>query len=199
MAAVPKQLNSFWTASSLSPPPPWYNSLCGGFGLDMLQRLKHSNLLANHGGAIFKAYVQACLARAAKEVAVGDEVGLSFSMHFNSQIDGDTDPDHVVHKDQLQGVAIIAREVALSAITFLTASLNDISAQLTQALSANAAPASTWIRAPSNGAGLSTLYEQLHWLLLVAGNVIADSDDGEIPSPPYRYVVMVLVCLCGMF
>ena len=35
-------------------------------------------------------------------------------------------------------------------------------------------------------ATMAVLFEQLHWALLIAGHVLADGDEGEIPAPPDR-------------
>eukprot|EP00047_Mylnosiga_fluctuans_P015723 m.48787 g.48787 ORF g.48787 m.48787 type:complete len:1098 (-) comp6062_c0_seq1:953-4246(-) len=124
-------------------------------------RASHPPQLRDHGASIINAYVQGRLARAAKDALREDE------------IDSDSEPDHVHMRDQLQGVSIVAREVAYPTLVMLTSSIDDIGSKISQARAANASPQN-----------MAVLYEQMHWLLLISGHVLADSDDGETPEPP---------------
>jgi len=92
--------------------------------------------------------------------------------------DENDDEDQVVFEDQLIAVAILGRFSPQETLWMLQRLLGDLTQRL-QALFEGSTQ-----RRPSDDRESSALFERLHWLILLCGNVLADSGQGEKPVVP---------------
>ena len=83
--------------------------------------------------------------------------------------------DRELYSDQLISIGLLAR---ISAGDSLRALYELLHPRVTQAL----------MSVPTDEAEAAALWEQLHWLFLVAGHVVADGATGETPTPPIDIV-----------
>ena len=126
-------------------------------------RFNHKNLLAEHAVAIATGFINAKMTKASSDVTA----------LLEEEIAEHEEPDHKTFQDALQSIAIISREVAAAAIVTLTAHIDELLKSIAHHLQQG-----------SSESTQAVCFEQMHWLLLIAGNIIADGDDGEVPSPP---------------
>ena len=109
---------------------------------------------------IFEGYTNARL-EIAKQTAEQDEDDIS--------------KDQDLYEDQLTYIGILARIEGYKSLTYLNVLLMERHQKLAEVF-ANPLPSHQPI--------LATLYEQVHWLTLIAGHVLTDCPDGEKPLMP---------------
>ncbi|KDN47942.1 hypothetical protein K437DRAFT_293968 [Tilletiaria anomala UBC 951] len=96
---------------------------------------------------------------------------------FSEQGD-EAQKDRELYSDQLISIGLLARINAAQSVRLLRDELRlRLSAAVGQGDAARAQTASAEAEA-------AALWEQIHWLLLIAGHVVADSNSGETPTPP---------------
>eukprot|EP01135_Chromosphaera_perkinsii_P002003 Nk52_evm50s215 gene=Nk52_evmTU50s215 len=126
-------------------------------------------------GHIFQVYVETRLKRASLEIEnYNDEEELG---------DDDTNFD-----DQLCGVALLGRYAAKESAAYMCKMLNERINALESALSGQ-----------SVNQDLSGLFEDLHWLLLIAGHFLADVGEGEKPLIPGPILSLSIESSAGNF
>eukprot|EP01147_Barroeca_monosierra_P005054 gene5054-6966_t len=91
-------------------------------------------------------------------------------------------PDHELYQDQLCGVAILGRMDASRTLGELVAMMNEkLSEYLPALMSPQIEDRKVWI-----------MHEQVHWLLLISANILADPLDAEVPMIPNRIMDLCL-------
>eukprot|EP00127_Corallochytrium_limacisporum_P005729 Clim_evm108s210 gene=Clim_evmTU108s210 len=130
----------------------------------MLNGIVDSNTAGQAAQEIFNTYVKTALQdgrRKAEQEADDEE-------------DEDFDDDKDVYDDILTSTAVIGRHAIAPSMQTVSGAITHTIGQLQHTMTA----------LMQGQQGDMLLWEDLHWLLLIAGHLIADSDTGEIPEIP---------------
>ncbi|KAJ7517651.1 hypothetical protein O6H91_21G033100 [Diphasiastrum complanatum] len=125
---------------------------------DFSKRLPLSSSGADAAAAVFQTYVEFEL-----RVAMA-------SAHDEDDAREETLAGIEARDERLSAIALVARAAPAVTVPLLAALLSERCAKLAQCIGGNADPTATM--------------EELHWLLLTSGHVLADSGDGETPLVP---------------
>lgn len=96
------------------------------------------------------------------------------------EIEDNEDNDRIKYKDQLQTIGVFGRMVPEHALTVLHRILEDRTNQLRQRLSTMQTQAMT----VNDAQQLDSLFEDLHWTILIAGHTLCMESEGETPLIP---------------
>ncbi|XP_063971922.1 exportin-4-like isoform X2 [Diachasmimorpha longicaudata] len=108
--------------------------------------------------------------------------------NLNEDIDDSEEDDRTKFKDQLQTIGNFGRQVPSHSLPVLSHLLENRTNKLRQELSQLVGQP----KSLNMNANLKELYEDLHWLVLIAGHVLCMESDGEtplIPSELMRYSI----------
>ncbi|KAK5650842.1 hypothetical protein RI129_001871 [Pyrocoelia pectoralis] len=98
----------------------------------------------------------------------------------NEEIEENEDNDRIKFKDQLQIIGMFGRMVPLHCLPILFRLLEDRSNKLKTHLQAM----QTYTMTLNDSKTLDNLFEDIHWIILIAGHILCMDSDGETPMIP---------------
>ncbi|XP_031333614.1 exportin-4-like [Photinus pyralis] len=120
---------------------------------------------------IFNSYLQCHLA---------PPEGSRMQEKDNEEIEDNEDNDRIKFKDQLQIIGMFGRMVPLHCLPILFRLLEDRGNKLKSHLQAM----QTYTMTLNDSKALDNLFEDIHWIILIAGHILCMDSDGETPMIP---------------
>lgn len=125
-----------------------------------------SSQIATWASRIFEQYVQMRLKLA------------NFELNRNEEQENEELVDDIPHfQEQLQSIAYIGRLTPISSLTLMYNYLRD--------------RLNTWKTIaihPEQHIHLSSIFEELHWIVFITGHLLADEGKGELPEIPFSFL-----------